>query len=93
MDVYLSRRIKNWAAWQRPDPSVRERLLYLAETGKAPQPRHIPTRIHSMLKWIGTNLNNDPPEINPFAYRLPSQSHSIYLSLDLIWQTGPLRYA
>jgi hypothetical protein len=96
MDVYLSRRIKNWATWQQPDPSVRERLLLLAlaETGRAPQPRHIPTPVLSILKWIGTILNNEPPEINPFAYRLPSQQIQFaYLNLDLIWQTGPLRYA
>jgi hypothetical protein len=91
MDGYLSRRIKNWAAWQHPDPASRERLLELA-AGGTPQQLHTASLMVNR-RWIRAFLPKDPPEKNIYPGRFSRHSQLAFVNLEVIWRTSPLRYA
>jgi hypothetical protein len=91
MDGYLSRRIKNWAAWQQPDPGSRAQLLELAAGGISQQFHTAPRPVHRRL--ILAILPKDPPEKTIFPGPFSRHSQLAFLNLEVIWRTSPLRYA
>ena len=92
MDIYLSRRIKNWAAMQQPDPKTRSRILAMAAAGASPQHLHSPPISFRRMAY-DLFLTTKIPERNPFQTRYSRHSQLSLLSLELIWRTSHLRYA
>ena len=91
MDEYLSRRIKNWGAWQHPDRDVRKRLLEQAagETDSSALAATQATR----RPWIKLSLPQDMPEKNPFSNRYSRHTTLAIINLEIIYRSSPLRYA
>ena len=92
MDEYLSRRIKNWGAWQRPDRETRADLLAMAATGESPN-YYRPARLARLRGLVGALLTLEPPERNPFQPVYQANSNLSLLATELIWSISPLRYA
>ena len=91
MDEYLSRRIKNWAAWQHPDTGLRKRLLEQAAGGA-------PEQVHTGLFDIASRWTNRissygvlEKDLSPARYSRHTQL--AYLNLEIILRTSPIRYA
>lgn len=91
MDEYLSRRIKNWGAWQHPDKDTRKRLLELAAGRDDPSSLAAPQASRSL--WDRLALPQDSPEKNPFSNRYSRHNQLAYLNLEVIFRSSPLRYA
>jgi len=83
MDEYLSRRIKNWGAWQRPDPATRARLLDQAAAGL----------LHNHRQWARWVMPHELPEKNLFANQFSRHNQLAFLNLEVIYRSSPLRYA
>jgi hypothetical protein len=91
MDEYLSRRIKNWGAWQQPDPALRNRLLEMAAGPTPVQNRN--GLLDRPRKWANRMTTNNAPEKNLFSTRFTRHSQLAFVNLEIIWRTSPLRYA
>ena len=91
MDEYLSRRIKNWGAWQHPDRDVRKHLLEQAAGGTDSSALTAPQAVRNLWTWLA--LPQDPPENNPFSNRYSRHTQLAFLNLEIIYRSSPLRYA
>jgi hypothetical protein len=91
MDEYLSRRIKNWGAWQHPDRNVRKRLLEQAAGGPDSAALAATQATRRLLSRL--SMPQDPPEKNPFSNRYSRHTQLAILNLEIIYRSSPLRYA
>ena len=91
MDEYLSRRIKNWGAWQHPDRDVRKLLLEQAADRTDSSPLTAPQSSRRLWNWLA--LPQNPPEKNPFSNRYSRHTQLAILNLEIIYRSSPLRYA
>jgi hypothetical protein len=92
MDEYLSRRIKNWGTWQRPDRDNRAQLLAMAASGASPY-YYRPARFARLRGLIGAFLTLEAHERIPFQPHYLENSNLTLLTAELLWPVSPLRYA
>lgn len=92
MDIYLSRRIKNWAAEQHPTEENRQVLLLWADSSINPSGTKI-----EWIKLLPRLARRSWPERLGEKYllqnRTPRQMQLSFLQLEIIWRASPLRYA
>jgi hypothetical protein len=84
VDIYLERRLKNWAALYRPAPGDRQRLLRNAKLNRMDMYWQVPPY------WTRIFSNQVANAINGVQYNLPA-SHNSFLLLNFSQMTQSVR--